>query len=127
MNDVNPTLARRYFATTVDIFCVFLMTMVMVKLFNKLEIETGPAWFMVFIPAVFYEPVMTAFFATLGQVLFKFRIRDINTGNKISLVKAYARLVIKFLLGIISMLTIPNDEKRQAIHDKAVATVAVNN
>ena len=127
MNGVYPTLARRYFASTLDIITVIIITVFIVKVLDGYSIETGPIWYLVFIPAVFYEPVLTSQFMTLGQAVFGFRIRDINTGNKITLLKAYARIVIKFLLGIISLLTIPHDEKRRAIHDKAISTVALNN
>lgn len=122
-----PSVARRYFATTLDVMVVILMTVSVVKVLNGLGLETGFAWYLVFFPVLFYEPVLTSYFATLGQVVFKFRIRDDITGNKINLLKAYLRLVVKFVLGIISILTVPNDEKRRAIHDKVVSSVAVMN
>jgi uncharacterized RDD family membrane protein YckC len=125
MKEHYPSLARRYFATTLDVFLVVIMTVIIVKSLSGLGIETGPAWYLVFIPVVFYEPVMTAKFATFGQVVFRFRIRDNDSGDKIGIFKAYARLVLKFVLGFISLLTIPNDEKRRALHDKALSTVAI--
>jgi uncharacterized RDD family membrane protein YckC len=126
MKENYPSLARRYLATTLDVFLVILTTIAVVKILDGLGLETGLAWYLVFVPVIFYEPVMTSQLATLGQVVFRFRIRDANSGNKINLLKAYIRLFIKFVLDVISILTIPNDEKRRAIHDKVVATVAIN-
>jgi uncharacterized RDD family membrane protein YckC len=120
-----PTLAQRYFATTLDVFVVISLTITLVKILEANSPETGPLWYLVFIPAVFYEPVLTSKFATIGQAVFKFRIREASSGEKIGILKAYARLLIKFILGIISLFTIPNNKQRQAIHDKAVSTLAV--
>ena len=59
-------------------------------------------------------------------MLFGFRIRDFETRQRISITRAYGRWFIKFLLGGISILTIPVDPYRRAIHDKGMDSVALN-
>ena len=122
-----PSLSRRYFATALDVVFLIAVVILSVKLLTYLDIPTtSKLWYLVVLPVALYEPVMTSKAVTLGQWLFKFRIKDVISGNRISLKQAYGRWIIKFILGGISLLTIPNDAKRRAIHDKLLASVAVN-
>ena len=43
----------------------------------------------------------------------------------ISLLQAYVRLLVKYCLGVISVLTIPARQDRRAIHDFATETVVI--
>ena len=121
-----PSLSRRYFATALDVFFLIFLLVSGVQLMEYFAVPTNsPLWYLVILPIVLYEPVLTSKAVTLGQWLFKFRIRDVIDGQKISLVQAYGRWLVKFVLGGISLLTIPNDAQRRAIHDKLMASVAV--
>jgi uncharacterized RDD family membrane protein YckC len=73
-----------------------------------------------------YEPVSQTLGCTLGNYLMKIRVRkNSNEDQKINLIQAYARFVVKFLLGWLSFLTIGLNEKRRAIHDFASGTVMI--
>ena len=125
-NPVFPSLSKRHFATTLDVVLLIVVVISMVKLFEAFQVSTDAwLWYLVFLPVLLYEPVMTSRAATLGQTIFGFRIKDVITGQKISLKQAYGRWVIKFALGGISLLTIPSDAQKRAIHDKLLASVAV--
>ena len=122
-----PSLTKRYFATTLDVVLLIITVICMVKLLGAFDVSTDAwLWYLIFLPVLLYEPVMTSRAATLGQVVFGFRIKDVITGQKITLKQAYGRWVIKFVLGGISLLTVPNDSQKRAIHDKLLASVAVS-
>lgn len=53
------------------------------------------------------------------------RVRKHVTYARISLPAAYARIVVKIVLGIISFLTIPFTKDRRGIHDFAVDSVVI--
>lgn len=120
-----PSLFQRYFATALDVFFLIILLVLGVQLMECFVVPTNsPLRHLVILPIVLYEPVLTSKTVTLGQWLFKFRIRDVIYGQKISLVQAYGRWLVKFVLGGISLLTIPNDAQRRAIHDKLMASLA---
>lgn len=122
-----PSLSQRYFATTVDVVLLIAVVIAWVKALSHFHVATDDwLWYLVFLPVLFYEPVMTSKAATLGQMVFRFRIRDVITGSQINLQQAYGRWIIKFVLGGVSLLTIPNDAQKRAIHDKMLATIAVS-
>lgn len=122
-----PSLSQRYFATALDVVFVIVCVFMVVQILTALNIATDQwQWFMVLIPVFTYEPLLTSKAVTLGQWVFGFRVRDVITGQKIGVIQAYGRWIIKFLLGGISLLTIPNDTQKRAIHDKMLATVAVS-
>ena len=126
MKEDYPSLARRYFASIIDVVVVITLVSFIIKVLKVYSVDVGPLWLLAFSPAVIYEPVLTSKFVTLGQFLFRFRIRDLSSKNRIGLGQAYGRLIIKFALGAISMLTIPADQERRAIHDQAMRTIALN-
>ncbi|WP_154224444.1 RDD family protein [Marinicella rhabdoformis] len=124
---IYPSLSRRYFATALDVFLLIALLISSVKMLDHLMVPTSSLyWYLIVLPVFLYEPILTSKGVTLGQWLFRFRIRDVISGEKISLVQAYGRWIIKFVLGGISLLTIPNDEHKRAIHDKLLASVAVS-
>ena len=73
-----------------------------------------------------YEPIFTSRFCTLGQKIMGIRVREIFSLQKISIPKAYLRIVIKIFLGFISFFSIPFSSERRAIHDFVAGTIVVN-
>jgi uncharacterized RDD family membrane protein YckC len=71
-----------------------------------------------------YEPLLTSFFCTIGQAIMGFRVRKV-AGGRISVVQAYVRVIVKYLLGMLSFLTMPARADRRAIHDLAAGTIVV--
>jgi len=86
------------------------------------QIRVGIILFMFFV----YEPIFTAFFCTLGQKITGIRIRKISTGEKISIIQAYMRIIVKIVLGIFSFFTIPFTKNKRGIHDFAVGSLVIH-
>jgi hypothetical protein len=73
-----------------------------------------------------YEPVLTTFSATIGQRVMGIRVRNAKNPDKhINILQAYLRLIVKYLLGWLSFITIGFDERHRAIHDLAGESVVV--
>lgn len=122
-----PTLLRRYVAFFLDVwFGWFLMIITMVILDDH---ESRSAVMITLAAALLlgYDPLLTAYSATLGQRLMKIRVRDYHDpSQRIPLWRAYARIVVKFFLGIISFFTIHSNVEHRAIHDFAGESVVIN-
>jgi uncharacterized RDD family membrane protein YckC len=72
-----------------------------------------------------YEPMLKAIRCTIGQWVFRLRVRTFDGGERISSPQAYGRLFVKYLLGAISILTSPARPDRRAIHDFATETIVI--
>ncbi len=73
-----------------------------------------------------YEPLATTLGCTAGNYLMNVRVRQYeNTGQKINILQAYLRFIIKFFLGWMSFLTIHSNKERRAIHDLVAGTVVI--
>ena len=121
-----PSIARRYLATLIDGLLIILVMIVAAYLFQN---NTGPMKTVRIgiILAMFflYEPLCTSRLHTVGQGIMGVRVRKRVTYARISLPAAYARIVVKIVLGIISFLTIPFTKERRGIHDYAVDSVVI--
>jgi uncharacterized RDD family membrane protein YckC len=53
------------------------------------------------------------------------RVRTVSKIERISLVQAYLRIVVKIFLGFISLFSIIFSEKKRAIHDFASGSIVV--
>lgn len=73
-----------------------------------------------------YEPLAMSLGCTAGNYLMKIRVRKCaSPEQKINLLQAYVRILIKLPLGWISFLTIHFNDQRRAIHDLAAGTVMI--
>jgi uncharacterized RDD family membrane protein YckC len=120
-----PSVLRRYLATLVDIlflwFCIYGITRLPAFEHGGWRVAATAG-----IVLVLYEPMLTSFGCTLGQWLMRFRVRSIESFRRIPVLRSYARLGVKYLLGGISLLTIPARLDRRAIHDLAVDSIVVD-
>lgn len=119
-----PSVFRRYLSTLFDLLViwvgVYLITRIPGLADSGLAIAVTVALLL-----VAYEPVLTTYFCTAGQWLFRIRVRTFAGKKHISLGQAYGRLFVKYLLGTISILTIPARIDRRAIHDFASKTIVI--
>jgi predicted Zn finger-like uncharacterized protein len=106
-----PSILRRYLSTFID--GLFVIGMVVLSSYvlqventKAIKIRIGIILFMFFV----YEPIFTAYFCTLGQKITGIRIRKFPAGKRISLFKAYLRIIVKIFLGAISFFIIPYTE-----------------
>ncbi len=53
------------------------------------------------------------------------RVRRFPSLERISLLMAYGRIIVKALLGILSFFTLPFSKNRRAIHDMAARSIVI--
>ena len=79
-----------------------------------------------FIPAFSVESIMLSIKgASLGHLKVGIRINNASTGRPLNIVVAYFRSIIKFLLGIPSLIFVLTTRKHQAIHDLLTNAIVV--
>ena len=119
-----PSVFRRYLSTLLDLLVLWSWIYVVTRI--PMIVESNWATVAIIAPVVLtYEPMLTTFRCTIGQWVFRLRVRTFEGGNRISIPQAYGRLFVKFLLGTISILTIPARPDRRAIHDFATETIVI--
>lgn len=127
MTENYPVLVRRYLATLVDLIVPFSIAAVFGRTLSaNFDLSDPASALILMLPFLIYEPLLTSTCATFGQLIFKFRVRKLNETNRINIGQAYVRLILKYLLGSISLLTIPARIDRRAIHDLATRSIVIN-
>lgn len=119
-----PSALRRYVGTVVDAMVVWGLLFSLVRLgaatgLSSVGVALGIG------AIVVYEPLSTVYGCTLGQALMRFRVRTVERLNRIGIAQAYGRFVLKYLLGIISFVTMPARSDRRAMHDLASETIVI--
>ncbi len=106
---------------------MFLASTILEKINPSQEEDDGWIRAVIFISIWgIYEPISMVFGSTLGNYLMNIRVKkatDIN--ERINLLQAYIRFVVKLSLGWISFLTIHGNKERRASHDFAAGTVMI--
>lgn len=119
-----PSVFRRYLSTLLDVLLLWCWVYAVTRV--PVVVESNWIAAAVIAPVILtYEPMLTAFRCTIGQWIFRLRVRTFEGGERISIAQAYGRLFVKYLLGAISILTIPARKDRRAIHDFATETIVV--
>lgn len=122
-----PTLLRRYVAFFLDVWLGWFLMIVTMVILDDHESRSAVMITLAAALLLGYDPLLTAYSATLGQRLMKIRVRDYHDpSQRIPLWRAYARIVVKFSLGIISFFTIHSNVEHRAIHDFAGESVVIN-
>ena len=119
-----PNVLRRYLGTLLDFGAIWL---VMFFISRSAYAPQSVSSTLALVGALLflYEPILTVYFSTLGQTAMGMRVRDEKTLRRITLPQAFNRLLVKYILGWISALTIPAQKRRQAIHDLLTGTIVV--
>ena len=122
-----PSILRRYLSTVTDgflIISVLIMTAYIFPADTGLAkiLRIGIGFGMLFL----YEPIFTSRFCTLGQKIMGIRVREIISLQKISIPKAYLRILIKIFLGLISFFSILFSKDKRAIHDFVVGSIVMS-
>ncbi len=121
-----PQILKRYQSMLIDGLLILAAVTVFVQVKEEIGLESTGISIVFFIMTISYEPILTAYSATVGQRLMKIRVRDIkNPDQKINLFRAYIRILTKGIFGWLSFLTINFNRERRAIHDLAAASVVV--
>jgi uncharacterized RDD family membrane protein YckC len=120
-----PNLLRRYIATLLDVFALWCI----VYGFSRVPTFTeggAVAYWGLGLALLFYEPLLTSYACTLGQALMRIRVRTPDELQRIRLPQAFGRMLVKYLLGIISFVTVPARKDRRAIHDLSSGTIVID-
>ena len=122
-----PTILRRYLSTAID-GCLILTLLILLPYFigdgeSMLYVRLVLAALMLFI----YEPLFTSKLCTLGQKVLGIRIRRVDNYQRICFLTALLRVIIKGLLGFISLFSIIFSKDRRAIHDFASGSIVILN
>jgi uncharacterized RDD family membrane protein YckC len=121
-----PRVVVRYLATTIDVIFILGLFICVSYLFQGQDGTPAMMRLIFFLFVVFvYEPFFTCKLCTLGQKIMKIRVRSIKTKDKISIIQAYIRILIKIVLGIISFFSIPFTKNKRALHDFAAGSVVI--
>jgi uncharacterized membrane protein YeaQ/YmgE (transglycosylase-associated protein family) len=127
--DLKTRVQSIFIDTVLMIILMFLAGWILDKINPGQEEEDGWVRALIFISIWgIYEPVAMTIGCTLGNYLMKIRARRFdNVERKINLFQAYARFIVKMLLGWLSFLTISMNNERRAIHDFAGGSVMISN
>ena len=120
-----PSLLRRYLSTVIDTFTILALLFGYSRspLYDSAANEPTiwPMWLF-----LVYEPILTAYACTLGQLVMHIRVRTFEGHRRPSLYATSARFIVKFVLGIISILFIPRQKHRRGLHDLASGTIVLS-
>jgi uncharacterized RDD family membrane protein YckC len=120
-----PNLFRRYVASLIDLIAVIAL----VGFIGKLPVAmsenlSGITVFMIVI--VLYEPLLTAYACTIGQLVMLIRVRRCDGQERLGFFRAVFRTLVKYSLGVISFLSMPAHRERRAMHDLAAGTLVLD-
>ncbi|MDH7445829.1 RDD family protein [Aquimarina sp. 2201CG14-23] len=123
-----PGLFDRIKAIIIDSIVLIIFMIIITDIFSSLDNVSDNARIIAFLFIfLLYDPICTSFFGgTIGHNLIGIRIRQENNPEKNILFSvALFRYLVKALLGWISLFSVMNNEKRQAIHDFMAKSVVV--
>ncbi len=119
-----PNVLRRYLATLLDLFALWCIIYAISRMPSITERGTLAYWILG-ISLLFYEPLLTRYACTPGQAVMRIRVRTVDGMKRLGLDQAFGRMIVKYLLGIISFLTVPARKDRRAIHDLSSGTIVI--
>jgi uncharacterized RDD family membrane protein YckC len=127
-NDVYhyPLLVKRYQCVLIDGMLLFFTMVVTMVILGDSPYRQPVMVSLGILFALGYEPILTAYSATIGQRMMGIRVRQIdNPALPINIVQAYVRVIVKWLLGWLSFVTINFSPAHRAVHDMAGKSVVI--
>jgi len=120
-----PTIPRRYSTTAIDGLLILAVFIIPTALFPANEGSRALRIVIALLALFVYEPLGTGRWLTLGQWVTGVRVRRMEDGSRIGVLRAWGRIVVKVFLGILSFLTLPLVPGRRAIHDLASGSIVI--
>ena len=120
-----PSLLRRYVASLIDGAVLAFLFVLYVQHPWRSQ-QTGAIHYWPLLSLALYEPLLTRYRCTLGQLLMRIRVRTEPKIDRVPVLRTLLRLAVKYSLGIVSFLFLPAHPKKQALHDLAADTIVVN-
>jgi uncharacterized RDD family membrane protein YckC len=120
-----PRLIRRIQAVLVDSILIPLAA------FSVLFVINSSSWWInvgaMLLIILILEPVLVSFTgATIGHHLFRIRIRRVTEDKNLNIILALIRFIVKYGLGLPSLLFIFLTKKHRALHDIASGSIVVH-
>ena len=123
-----PSLVKRFQSLVIDQVFIILCMVVFSQILSYTDPENTGALrgFLLFSLFFLYEPFCLAFGCSIGNYIAGIRVRKIgDEGKRINILQSYLRFIVKYLLGIISFLTVTSNKYKRAIHDMASGSVMI--
>jgi uncharacterized RDD family membrane protein YckC len=124
--DQIPLLGRRYAATAIDGFLLIFLVVIAIQIPGDSSISLNARRILIFLPFFIYEPVLTSYAFTFGQLVMRVRVRKFHDpSRKISILAAYARWFLKIFLGAPSFLAAFFSRNRLTLHDRFASSIVL--
>jgi uncharacterized RDD family membrane protein YckC len=120
-----PNLLRRYVASLIDGVLVFGAFLFYMRDPLRSAQSQDPIYWPLLL-LLLYEPLLTRYACTLGQLAMGIRVRSEPGGERVAVWRLFVRSLTKFLLGILSFMFMPGHAKKRALHDIAAGTIVVD-
>lgn len=127
----NPNYAKiidRIKATIADSIILIIFTFIISYILSHFEDVPENLKMIIFITTfIFYSPLFISLLGgTIGHMMFQICVKkELDNNKNIPFILAVLRHITKSFLGIISLLIISNNEKKQAIHDYVANSVVI--
>lgn len=122
-----PRILRRYLSTFIDAWFIITLLIIVPYIVGDEDNTLSVKIIIALIMLIFYEPLLTSKICTLGQKTMGIRVRKASNNQKLSYAGALLRVIIKWLLGFISLFSIIFSKDKRAIHDFASGSVVILN
>ena len=126
MEEKYPLVLDRIKSILIDGVIVIGMMLAFTEILNLFE--NVPDWvrIVLFILILMYEPLCTAFGATLGNHKMEIRVRkNSDESQRINILQAIIRYFLKCIFGWFSFISIFTNAKKRAIHDILSGSVMI--
>jgi uncharacterized RDD family membrane protein YckC len=121
-----PTILERIKSTTIDTIIIIAFMYFASEILNSFENVPDFIRMILFSLILLYEPILTVFGATIGNEKMEIRVRsNANHAKKINFFQAVIRVILKYLLGWLSFITLFFSDKGRTIHDYASGSIMI--
>ncbi len=121
-----PTVLNRIKSTTIDTLILIVCMYFFSDILNSYE--NVPNWVraVLFGSLLMYEPIFTAFGATIGNHKMNIRVRKVSNENeRINIFQSIIRFFFKIILGWLSFITVFTSPKSRTLHDIICGSIMI--
>jgi uncharacterized RDD family membrane protein YckC len=128
MDENYPSVLDRIKSTLIDSVIIIVCIMLFSDILNSFKNVPDSVRATLFIALLMYEPICTAFGATLGNHKMEIRVRKkSDETQRISIFQAIIRFFFKVVLGWFSFISIFLSPKSRTLHDIISGSVMIKN
>ncbi len=128
MNQKYANLIDRVKASVVDTILLIALMYVFSGILSSFDSVSNYVRILLFVLLFFlYDPIFVSFFGgTVGHTYLNLAVKkEEDISQNINFLNALLRFLIKFFLGWLSLLTVPSNNRKKAMHDKAAGSVVI--